>query len=346
MQMSDDKLQDEEGRLAALRRYDSPGSGGSEPFERIVDLVRDIIGVPMAAVTLIDRDTQWLKAERGLNAASTLRRDAFCTYTIQQMAPLAVSDATLDGRFAENPMVLGHPHVRAYLGVPLTTSDGYNIGSLCAIDDEARPFDARQGEIMRKLAQIVVEQFELQQIAKQDSMTGALTRRGFLAELDREFLRATRYDRPSALVVIDVDHFKSINDRHGHPAGDAVLISIANSCLATMRKSDVFGRLGGEEFGLLLPETEIEDAREAAERIRRLIEVTIVEIAGTSIRSTVSMGIAPLPAAAEGVAAWLAEADIALYEAKHFGRNRVVVGKPRRPAPLPTDETHQLARPH
>ena len=344
--MSDDKLQDEEGRLAALRRYDSPGAGASEPFERIVELVRDIIGVPMAAVTLIDRDTQWLKAERGLNAASTLRRDAFCNYTIQQMTPLAVSDTTIDGRFADNPMVTGHPHIRSYLGVPLTTSDGYNIGSLCAIDNEPRPFDARQGSILQKLAQIVVEQFELQQIAKQDSMTGALTRRGFMAELDRDFLRATRYERPSALVIIDVDHFKSINDRHGHPAGDAVLISIANTCIATMRKSDVFGRLGGEEFGLLLPETDTEDAREAAERIRRLIEVTIVEVAGASIRTTVSMGVAPVPSLAEGVATWLAEADIALYEAKNFGRNRVVVSRARRPAPLPTDPAHQLARPH
>lgn len=344
--MSDDKLQDEEGRLAALRRYDSPGSGVREPFERIVDLVREVIGVPMAAVTLIDRDTQWLKAERGLDTSSTLRRDAFCNYTIQQMTPLAVSDATLDGRFAGNPLVLGQPHIRSYLGVPLTTSDGYNIGSLCAIDNEPRPFDARQGSIMQKLAQIVVEQFELQQIAKQDSMTGALTRRGFIAELDREFLRATRYDRPSALVVIDVDHFKSINDHHGHPVGDAVLISIANTCIATMRKSDVFGRLGGEEFTLLLPETEVEDARQAAERIRRLIEMTIVEVAGLSIRATVSMGVAALPPVAEGVAAWLAEADAALYEAKNAGRNRVVVSKPRRPAPLATDPAHQLARPH
>lgn len=344
--MSGDKLQDEEGRLAALRRYDGAGAGSNVPFERIVELVRDVIDVPMAAVTLIDRDTQWLKAERGLDACSTLRRDAFCNYTIQQYGPLAVSDATLDGRFAENPMVLGHPRVRSYLGVPLITADGYAIGSLCAIDDEPRPFDARQGEIMRKLAQIVVEQLELQQIAKQDSMTGALTRRGFMAELDREFLRANRYDRPSALVIIDVDHFKSINDRHGHPAGDAVLISIANTCIATMRQSDVFGRLGGEEFALLLPETELDDAREAAERIRRLIEVTIVEIAGTSIRTTVSMGVGPLTPLAEGVASWLAEADVALYEAKHFGRNRVVTGKARRAAALPGDEAQPLVRTH
>src|SRR3569623_1517744 len=108
-------------------------------------------------------------------------------------------------------------------------------------------------------------------------MTGALSRRGFFAELEREFLRATRYDRPSALLLIDVDHFHAINDRYGHTAGDAVLVSIANACMASMRKSDAYGRTGGEEFALLLPETEPEEAREAAERIRRLVEATVVE---------------------------------------------------------------------
>jgi diguanylate cyclase (GGDEF)-like protein len=228
-------------------------------------------------------------------------------------------------------MVKGAPHIRSYLGVPLTTPEGYNIGSICAIDDEPRQFDRAQGDVMTKLAEIVVEQFELQQIAKQDSMTGALTRRGFFAEVEREFRRAGRYDRPSTLIVIDVDHFKSINDRYGHPAGDAVLVSIANTCMATMRRSDVFGRIGGEEFGLLLPETHAEEAREAAERIRHMVESTIVQVGGVEVRATVSMGVAPRPATTETVATWFAEADIALYEAKQFGRNRVVVGKARRP---------------
>jgi diguanylate cyclase (GGDEF)-like protein len=331
--MEHDKLTDENGRLAALRRYEIHGSGETRPFQRIVDLVQQIMGVPMAAVTLIDADTQWFRAQRGLAGTDTPRADAFCTYTIAQHGPMAVTDARSDPRFADNPMVTGAPHIRSYLGVPLTTPDGYNVGSLCAIDNEPRQFDRLQGEIMKKLAEIAVEQFELQQIAKQDSMTGALTRRGFFAEVEKEFQRAGRYDRPSALVVIDVDHFKAINDRYGHPAGDAVLVSIANACMATMRRSDMFGRLGGEEFGLLLPETDSEEARLAAERIRELVESTIVQVGGTEVRATVSLGVAPRPAAGETVASWFSEADIALYEAKRFGRNRVAVGKPRRPQP-------------
>ena len=330
--MNEDKLIDEEARLAALRRYEALDNGDAKPFQRIVDLVQQVLGVPMAAVTLIDTDTQWIKASLGLLRSETPRADAFCAYTIRSFGPFAVPDAHADPRFSDNPMVKGAPHVRSYLGVPLTTPDGYNIGSLCALDNEPRMFDRAQGEILAKLAEIVVEQFELQQIAKQDSMTGALTRRGFFAEVEREFLRAGRYDRPSSLMVLDVDHFKSINDRFGHAAGDAVLVSIANSCMETMRRSDIFGRIGGEEFGLLLPETDAEEAREAAERIRRKIETTIVQVGGVEVRATVSMGVVPRPASSETVATWFNEADIALYEAKQYGRNRVVVGKARRPA--------------
>jgi diguanylate cyclase (GGDEF)-like protein len=346
MMERDDRLKDEEGRLAALRRYEGRDESGREPFQRIVELVQQIIGVPMAAVSLIDADTVWLRASRGLNLEQLPRSGAFCNETIGQSEPFTVADATADGRFSANPIVTGEPRIRSYLGAALTTPDGYNIGALCALDTAPHQFDERQAGIMTRLAEIVVEQLELQQIAKQDSMTGALTRRGFFAEVEREFLRATRYDRPSALVVIDVDHFRTINDRYGHPAGDAVLISIANACMATMRKSDIFGRIGGEEFGLLLPETDAADACDAAERIRRAIEATIIEVGGASVRATVSLGIAPMPAASEGTATWFAEADIALYEAKSFGRNRVVVGKLRRPAPLTTDPAHQKARPH
>jgi diguanylate cyclase (GGDEF)-like protein len=178
-------------------------------------------------------------------------------------------------------------------------------------------------------------------------MTGALTRRGFFAEVEKEILRAIRYDRPSTLVVIDVYHFKSINDRYGHPAGDAVLVSIANACMASMRRSDVFGRIGGEEFGMLLPETDAEEARDAAERIRGIVESTIVQVGGAEVRATVSLGIAPIPLSGEPVSTWLSEADIALYEAKQFGRNRVIVGKQRRPvAPLTDDAPREPQRLH
>lgn len=329
------RLSDEDARLAALRRYEVLDTGEEEPFRRVVELVRTVLGVPIAAVSLIDADRQWLKAVSGPLPRELPRDVAFCNETIKHERPTAVLDARTDGRFADNPLVTGQPHVRSYLGVPLTTPDGYNVGALCAIDNETRPFDARDAGILKSLAEIVVEQLELRQIARQDVMTGALTRRGFQSELEREFLRASRYDRPSALVVFDVDHFKRVNDTHGHAAGDAALVAIANACMANMRKSDVFGRIGGEEFGLLLPETSAGEAYEAAERIRRTIESTIIETPAAEVRVTVSGGVAPMPSPAEGAAAWLADADLALYEAKRNGRNRVVAARAAsRPAPV------------
>jgi len=345
--MNDQKLSDEDGRLAALRRYEILDTAPEEPFRRIVELVRTVLGVPMAAVSLIDANRQWMKAAAGPLDKEIPRDIAFCNEAIKQRLPLAVTDARADQRFADNPLVTGAPYIRSYLGVPLTTPDGYNVGTLCAIDSEPRPFDARDAGILKSLAEIVVEQLELRQIARQDGLTGALTRRGFFAEVEREVVRAARYDRPSALVVIDVDNFKQVNDRYGHPAGDAVLVAIANACMATMRKTDVFGRIGGEEFGLLLPETDGGDAFEAAERIRRTVEGTIIEVHGVDVRATISCGVAPLPPAGRGAAGWFAEADVALYEAKRFGRNQTVITKQHREArPAAVAEQGAAALPH
>jgi diguanylate cyclase (GGDEF)-like protein len=321
--MRDEKLSDEPGRLAALRRHDILDTPQEDAFQRLVELVRSVLDVPMAAVSLIDGRREWMKASVGPLPKQIAREQSFSTEAIGRQGPMAVSNATEDGRFAANPLVTGAPHIRAYLGVPLTTPDGYNIGVLCVYDDEPRPFNSRDAGILEKFAQIVLEQLDLRQITSQDAMTGALSRRGFMAEVDKEFARAHRYDRPSALVTIDVDRFHDINARHGYPAGDAVLTAIANAVMASMRKSDIFGRIGGEEFALLLPETDPGAARDVAERIRKTIEATIIDTGAGEIRATVSLGVAPLPPRAEGAAGWLAEADIALYEAKHLGRNRV-----------------------
>jgi diguanylate cyclase (GGDEF)-like protein len=325
--MQDEKLSDEPGRLAALRRYDILDTSDEEAFQRIVELVRSVLDVPMAAVSLVDANREWMKAAVGPLPRQIPREHSFSAEAIGRHGPMAVSSAADDGRFATNPLVTGAPTILAYLGVPLTTPDGYNIGVLCVYDDEPRPFNSRDAGILEKFAQIVLEQLDLRQITSQDAMTGAMSRRGFMAEVDKEFARAHRYDRPSALVMIDVDHFREINARHGYPAGDSVLTAIANAVMSGMRKSDIFGRVGGEEFALLLPETDVAAARDVAERIRKSIEATIIDTGAGDIRATVSLGVAPLAPRAEGAAGWLAEADIALYEAKHLGRNRVEIAE-------------------
>ncbi|MDY7523157.1 GAF domain-containing protein [Sphingomonas sp. 10B4] len=151
-----------------------------EPFEKIVTLVRTVLAVPMATVTLVDRDRQWFKAKRGLEATETPRSISFCTHTIAQREPLIVEDARSDQRFADSPLVNGPPYIRSYAGIPLRTPEGYNVGALCAMDTRRRGFSPADIAILGNFANIVCDELELRLIARVDYLTGALTRRGFL----------------------------------------------------------------------------------------------------------------------------------------------------------------------
>jgi diguanylate cyclase (GGDEF)-like protein len=320
-----DKLSDEQGRLGALRRYEVLDTPPEVGFETVTSLVRTVLGVPMSAVSLVDNDRQWFKSRQGLDLDETPRDVAFCQHTIRQVGPLIVEDASLDDRFRDNPLVRGDPNIASYAGVPLKTPDGYNIGSLCAMDTRPRSYDAKQIEVLQHLATLVVEQLELRNLAGRDSLTGAMTRGAFMAELEKSLSLFARQKRPAALIMIDIDHFKQVNDRFGHPAGDKALTALANVCHQGKRPSDSFGRLGGEEFALLLPETEKGEAIEVAERLReQTLGIRVPNDPPFAL--TASFGVATLSADCATRQAILEVADAALYQAKRTGRNRVCVG--------------------
>ncbi|MFC3442928.1 sensor domain-containing diguanylate cyclase [Sphingobium rhizovicinum] len=322
-----DRLTDEAGRIAALRRYqilDTPAEGG---FDKITDMVRALVGVPISAVSLIDTNRQWFKSHVGLDVAETPRSVAFCDHAIRQDAPLIIPDACADARFCDNPLVTGDPGIRSYAGVPLRTPEGYNVGSLCAIDTRARDFAPEQMAILQGLAPIVIEQMELRLLAERDGLSGALTRRAFVAAIDRQIALFTRHQRPAALVLLDIDHFKRVNDDHGHPAGDRVIEAVADLCRTLSRPSDSLGRLGGEEFGLLLPETSEADAMAAARRFCDAVAAQVIPH-DPPLRVTASFGVAALGGDRMTSHSWLAAADAALYEAKRAGRNRVALAPP------------------
>ncbi|PEQ14594.1 diguanylate cyclase [Novosphingobium sp. PC22D] len=315
------KLEDEEGRQAALERYDI-SEPRIEPFERITSLVKAVLGVPMCAVTFIDGDRQRIHTRQGFDVAETPRSASFCQHTIASTGPLVVPDARRDLRFSDNPFVT-EGTLSSYLGVPLTTPDGYNLGALCAMDTVARQFDPAEIELLARFAALVVEELELRTIARYDALTGAVTRRTFVEESKRVIDRFARYARPGALLLFDIDHFKSINDTFGHPAGDDVLRRVAQVAEETLRPSDMLGRIGGEEFGILLPETERADARACAERLRQAIaSLHMPELSGRGISA--SFGLSCLSGFVGSPEGWIAEADAALYMAKRSGRNRCV----------------------
>lgn len=316
-------LADEPARLAALKRLDVLDTAPEEQFDTIVALVRTVLGVPIATVTLVDAHRQWFKAQHGLAVAETPRSISFCTHTVAARAPLIIEDARLDSRVADSPLVSGEPHIRAYLGVPLMTPDGHAVGALCAIDTVPRHFTPAQVDVLVGFARLVVDELEMRQIAATDQLTGSLSRRGFMAAMDREIGRCRRYSRPVSLAVFDVDHFKRVNDTYGHPAGDAVLRNLVARCALMLRPVDLVGRLGGEEFAILLPETEEQAAVRTVERLRASIAVSAFEIgAADPLRVTASFGVTAL-AAHDDAETWLKRADVALYAAKHGGRNRI-----------------------
>jgi diguanylate cyclase (GGDEF)-like protein len=330
--MDDFLLRDDQARIAALRRLNVLDTAVEEPFEKIVTLVRTVLAVPIATVTLVDRDRQWFKARRGIEASETPRAISFCTHTIRQREPLIVEDAHEDPRFAASPLVVGPPNIRSYAGIPLRTPEGYNVGSLCAMDTRVRRFSPADIAILSNFANIVCDEFELRIIAQVDHLTGALTRRGFVEQAEREIARAQRYNRPSSLVMLDVDHFKSVNDTHGHGAGDQVLRRISEIAGNALRPSDVFGRLGGEEFAIILPETAGDAALVAAERLRRAIADEPMRLPdGSTLHVTASFGVASLTSNITSVTAWLEGADVMLYAAKAGGRNCTRVAEFARP---------------
>ncbi len=178
-------------------------------------------------------------------------------------------------------------------------------------------------------------QKDLQRLARYDSLTGLLNRGTFIAEFEREASRAQRAARALSLVLLDLDHFKMVNDRHGHPAGDQVLRSFADVLRASVRKHDMLGRYGGEEFVVLMPETAKDVAVQVAARIRESIEEITFELAGQRVGVTVSGGVATHGVDGEGWDELLAAADAALYAAKNAGRNRIAMAGPAHGGPAP-----------
>jgi len=167
-------------------------------------------------------------------------------------------------------------------------------------------------------------QRELERRAQIDALTGLNNRRHFYELAELEIARTIRYGKPLALLMLDVDHFKRINDTHGHHVGDAVLQELSRVCLHTMREIDIVGRLGGEEFAILLPESDAAQALEAAERLRETVAGIVVPVEqGEAVSFTASIGVTSLVEADHDVMAILKRADAGMYDAKKAGRNRV-----------------------
>ena len=188
------------------------------------------------------------------------------------------------------------------------------------------------GPLLRLVCELEAARAQLNVLATRDELTGVHNRRHFLVLAEREWARCRRYDMAAALLMIDVDHFKQVNDEHGHLAGDLILREIARAAGDTLRQPDLLGRFGGEEFVVFLPHADPLGALDAAERIRDRVAKLQFEWKGRPVKATVSVGAVALDAVHDGLEALIQDADQALYAAKDAGRNcvRSVPAQPRR----------------
>ncbi len=177
------------------------------------------------------------------------------------------------------------------------------------------------------ITQRVHAEQDLKRLATTDYLTGTFNRRYFFEACERELNRAQRYSHPTTVLMVDIDQFKNINDTHGHAAGDEALVCFSATCRDLLRGEDILGRFGGEEFAILLPETDKTGAAQVAERLRARIEKVQITNEKHAFQFTVSIGAALCSPADDSVKKILDRADQALYEAKSAGRNRVVWAK-------------------
>lgn len=211
------------------------------------------------------------------------------------------------------------------LGVALVGGNAANLALVQAqIEEKLEQLREQVGAVGKmNMMQSQIEA-KLERLSRRDDLTGTLNRRGILMELEACVARVARYQRPAALICFDVDHFKSVNDRFNHAVGDRVLIAVAKHVQSLLRAPDSLGRLGGDEFCVLLPETSLAGATALAERMRGSLSEVVALACPEVGQLTLSLGVAGLDGANPQVDAWLHAADLALYAAKREGRNRVV----------------------
>ena len=178
--------------------------------------------------------------------------------------------------------------------------------------------------VVRDISERKRVESELRRMATTDPLTALWNRRRFLELAEGELSRLRRYGRPVSVLMLDIDHFKTINDTYGHAAGDEALCRLAELCRCELRETDHLGRLGGEEFAVTLPETGLDEAMDVAERLRQRIGEMDVPVGVSTIQMTVSIGVAACREDDATIDRALGRADRALYEAKNGGRNRVV----------------------
>jgi diguanylate cyclase (GGDEF)-like protein len=341
---SEDLVRCPHGRSQGVRPLDTRRDAA---FADLVELAALALGCRFSAISVIDERWQWIKAEIGLDLRQIPLSHSLCRHVVTQNDLLIVRDSTKDARFAANPLVTGGPQLRFYAGVPIRTKDGEPIAVLAILDTKARPagISEQQKKTLETLARQAAVQLESRhdllklnaRLAKQrslarelrltsehDALTGLPNRAMFNRVLGDALNKGKRSGTRTALILVDVDHFKQINDSLGHDAGDAMLCAFASRLRSVLRSEDLAARLGGDEFGIVLRGLKRSDSLErlAASIHQRLCAPIVHQ--GRIIDCRASIGIAVAPDHAEHLESLVKCSDLALAAAKEE-RGRAVI---------------------
>ncbi|MBT8437191.1 MAG: sensor domain-containing diguanylate cyclase [Gammaproteobacteria bacterium] len=306
----------EKERLKTLRSSDILDTDPEERFDRLTRMAQRVFGVSIALVSLVDENRQWFKSKMGLDACETGRDISFCGHAILGNDIFIIEDALEDERFADNPLVTGDPKIRFYAGAPLRYLDGNKLGTLCIIDQNPRILDEDDCTMLRDLAEMAEGELSAIHLATVDDLTKISNRRGFVSLAQNSISLCARQEKPVSMVFLDLDKFKPINDQFGHAEGDHALITFADLLRKSFRDSDVFARIGGDEFVVLLTNSEKDHAADCVERFRGEVNAHN-EQANRGYDISFSAGIVSmLPDHESMVEDLLREADVLMYEKK------------------------------
>lgn len=301
------------------------------------------LGVPMVMVGVNERYRGWFECNHGVEDADKERLQNLCALAQTSDRPFVVNDTKAERYFQTEPAISSAPFVRFFAGVPLRGPDGRRFGTLCVLSPKPRELTAREMAVLQSFAELVSneicvrsagryalqdllevekERCSLFDMATTDPLSEALNRRAFFHFSERELKRAARHNHPVSVLIFDIDHFKKVNDVHGHAAGDEVIKTLSRSVQRSVRDEDLVGRLGGEEFGVVLPGATSEDAYRLANRLRQQVKKLCFTSDVGAFGITISVGIAKPAVDDTTIDASLDQADKALYRAKRNGRDR------------------------
>lgn len=332
----------EKARLENLASYGILDSEPEAGYDDITKLVTYISNMPISTLAFIDENRKWHKSKIGLKKEFVPRSFSICSHTIMNDKTLIINDTKEHECIKNVGMVANPPHIRFYAGVPLISSEGFAIGTLCALDTKPNSLNDKQIDGLEILGRSVVcllearrnvkllelnqkeithLNHELKHLSRTDELTGLWNRRVLHEALDRELKVNKRTKGSLAVMLLDIDNFKTINDQLGHKLGDEAIVLVANVLKKEIRETDYCIRYGGDEFIIIILGDNHRLSDALSDRIRANIEN-----ASKSIKTfTISIGVVVVESEEIDSEQVLQLADKCMYQAKENGRNKAVI---------------------